>query len=177
MSLFYITGAPGTGKSTIEAELKKRGYEAYDIDQTRFGGPVNIATGQSTVVPSIEKRSPEWFDEHEWRVSRRAIRELKEQSKDTYVYLCGTAFTEKLVWDLFDRVLYLNIDEATLRSRVLGRNNGNDFGKTDSEMQLILDRYKSSQDNLKSLDANTVVIDAAEPLNEVVDTIIREAML
>ena len=40
MSLFYITGTPGTGKTTIQKELIKRGYEALDIDQRRFGGPV-----------------------------------------------------------------------------------------------------------------------------------------
>ena len=171
MSLFYITGVPGTGKTTIQKELTKRGYEAYDIDETGYGGPVNLATGQSASVPPIEERNLEWFDQHEWRVSRKAIEDLKKQSKNKVVYLCGTASTENLVWDLFDKVLYLNIDEATLRSRILSRNNGNDFGKSDDELQIILDRYSTAQVNLRN--KAVTYVDASKPLNEVVATIVQ----
>lgn len=33
MPLIYITGVSGTGKSTVWAELKNRGIEAYDVDE------------------------------------------------------------------------------------------------------------------------------------------------
>lgn len=171
MSLIYITGVPGTGKTTIQKELERQGYEAYDIDQPRFGGPVNLATGESTVVPPIEERSSEWFDHHEWRVSRVAIGKLKEQSEGKTVYLCGTATTDHLVWDLFDRVLYLEIDELTLRSRLAGRE-GNDFGKTEDELQIILERYREAQAKLES--SGAVLIDATQDLGGTVEAIIAE---
>lgn len=169
MSLIYVTGVPGTGKSTIQKELERRGYEAYDIDQSRFGGPTNLVTGEPVPMPPIEERGAEWFARHEWRVSRTAIEELKEQSEGRLVYLCGTATTEHLVWDLFDKVLYLQIDETTLRSRLAGRG-GNDFGKTEHELLLILERYREAQAGLKDLDA--IMIDATGELDTVVSSIL-----
>lgn len=168
MSLIYITGVPGTGKTTIQKELERQGYEAYDIDHPRFGGPTNLVTGEPTVVPPIEERSAEWFKQHEWRVSRTAIEELKRQSEGRVVYLCGTATTEHLVWSLFDKVFYLQIDEATLRSRLAGRE-GNDFGKTEQESQMILERYRESQESVKDLDV--IMIDATKGLGTTVKQI------
>lgn len=172
MSLFYVTGVPGTGKSAVQKELTQQGYEAFDIDGSRFGGPVNKATGKSTTVPPIEQRSADWFDQHEWRVSRPAIEELKESSAGKNVYLCGTATTENLVWDLFDKILYLNIDENTLKTRIANRED-NDFGKTDDELQLILERYRTAQENLGNL--AVTIIDATSPIEDVIRAVIKES--
>lgn len=172
MSLFYITGTPGTGKTTIQKELIKHGYEALDIDQRRFGGPVNLKTGERTRVPPIEVRSPDWFEQHEWRVSRPGVEELKAEAKDRDIYLCGVTTTENLVWDLFDKVLYLNVDEQTLRDRILNRED-NDFGKGEGELEIILERYRASQKKLPTLGAT--VIDATGSIDEVVDSILLES--
>lgn len=172
MSLFYITGTPGTGKTTIQKELLNRGYEALDIDQRRFGGPVNLKTGERTRVPPIEDRSPDWFEQHEWRVSRSGVEELKAEAKDKDIYLCGATTTEHLVWDLFDKVFYLNVDEETLRNRVLNRED-NDFGKGEGELEIILDRYRASQEKLATLGAT--VIDATGSIDEAVDLVIHES--
>lgn len=40
MSLYYIKGTPGSGKSTIRKELEKRGFEAHDADDADMGGPL-----------------------------------------------------------------------------------------------------------------------------------------
>lgn len=170
MSLIYITGVPGTGKTTIQQELTRRGYEAYDIDQPRFGGPTNLVTGEPTQVPPIEERSAEWFKQHEWRVSRHAIEELKKESEGRVVYLCGTATTEHLVWDLFDRVIYLQIDEPTLRSRLANRE-GNDFGKTEEEVQMILVRFHAAREKVKFLDVT--IVDASDDIDTVVASILK----
>ncbi len=170
MSLIYITGVPGAGKTTIQRELERQGYEAYDIDQPRFGGPTNLVTGEPATVPPIEERSAEWFQQHEWRVSRTGVEELKRQSEGRVAYLCGTATTEHLIWDLFDKVLYLQIDEATLRLRLENRQ-GNDFGKTDHEVQMILERYREAQETIKGLDVT--MIDATKNLASTVEQIKR----
>lgn len=172
MSLFYITGTPGTGKTTIQKELLNRGYEALDIDQRRFGGPVNLKTGERTTVPPIEGRSPDWFEQHEWRVLRSGVEELKAETKDKDIYLCGVTTTEHLVWDLFDKIFYLNVDEQTLRDRVLNRKD-NDYGQGEGELENILKRYRAAQDKLPTLDVT--VIDATGSVNEAVDSIIRES--
>lgn len=172
MSLFYITGTPGTGKTTIQKELVSRGYEALDLDQHRFGGPVNLESGERTTVPSIEDRSPDWFERHEWRVSQSGVEELKQEATDINIYLCGVTETEHLVWDLFDRIFYLNVDEQTLIDRILSRND-NDFGKGEGELEIILERYRAAQEKLATLDV--VVIDANDSINKAVDSIIRES--
>jgi dephospho-CoA kinase len=169
MSLIYVTGAPGSGKSTIQNELTKLGYIAYDIDDARFGGPINLKTGQSTIVPPIDQRKPEWFNQHEWRISRTAIEDLKKDAKNKPVYLCGTATTDHLVWDLFDKVLYLNISEQTLKYRIANRKDNN-FGKTKYELQLILRRHKQMVDNMKRLHAT--LIDAEQSLEKTVHDIV-----
>jgi dephospho-CoA kinase len=170
MSLFYVTGVPGSGKSTVQKELHKLGFEAYDIDNPRFGCPVNKSTGESTTVPTIDLRTPEWFNNHEWRVSRKSIQELKNEATHNNIYLCGTATKEGLVLDLFDKVIYLNIDEQTLKQRLSSRTN-NDFGKTEHELNLILERYKIAQQKLNSLDA--IIIDSTQPIKNVVNNIIK----
>lgn len=168
MSLIYITGVPGVGKSTIQRELERQGYEAYDIDQPRFGGPTNLVTGEPTSIPPLEERNGEWFKQHEWRVSRTAVEELKKQAEGRVVYLCGTATTEHLIWDLFDKVLYLQVDEATLRARLANRE-GNDFGKSEEEVSMILERFREAQEKLQSLDVT--MIDATKSLGETVEQI------
>lgn len=172
MSLIYVTGIPGVGKSTIQRELKRLGYEAYDIDQPRFGGPTNLVTGESVHLPPIDMRSKEWFDRHEWRVSRDAVQSLKNESINTTIYLCGTTTTEHLIWDLFDKVLYLHVDEETLKQRLANRKD-NDFGKSEDEMKIILPRYHEAEDALKHLDVTT--IDARGTLQETVASITRYA--
>lgn len=172
MSLIYITGTPGAGKTTIYKELLKLGCVAYDIDSPRFGGPVNLATRQSVVMPLAKERSPEWFDEHEWRVSRAAVQELVKEAKDKVVYLCGTTTTESLVWDLFDKILYLNVGEDSLRYRIAHRV-GNDFGQTEDELQIILERYKVAQSKLNTLDVT--IIDTEISIEDTVNNILSES--
>lgn len=170
MSLFYLTGTPGTGKTTVQKELVKRGYEAHDIDQQRFGGPVNLKTGENTTVPPIQERSPDWFEQHEWRVSRPGVEVLKAEAKNKDIYLCGGTTTEHLVWDLFDKVLYLNINEQTLRRRVLNRND-NDYGQGEGELEDILKRYRAAQEKLPSL--VVTIIDATGSIDETVEAVIK----
>lgn len=172
MALIYVTGAPGAGKSTIQHELSLRGYTAYDLDDKRFGGPCNNATGEAVTMPPIDQRTPEWFDTHEWRISRSAVETLKQDSINKVVYLCGVATTDNLVWDLFDKIFYLKIDEQTLHDRIATRET-NDFGKTQHELERILARYHGAEATIESRGA--IAIDANGSLDDVIAKIIVES--
>ena len=163
MALYYVTGTPGVGKSTIQSELSKRRYEAYDLDAPEFGGPFNKATNLPAVMPPINERTAEWFEAHEWRVSRTAVEKLKHNAQSKKVYLCGTATTESNIIDLFDAVIYLDVNEKTLKDRIANRE-GNDFGKTTHELERIMVRYHEAQSTLS--DKNYVLIDANGTLED-----------
>ena len=71
---------------------------------------------------------------------------------------------------MFDKVILLSIDEATMRERV-ARRTTSDFGKHAYELNLMLGRIKSVDDDYRCYGA--VIIDGTRPLNEVVDKIIQ----
>ena len=70
---------------------------------------------------------------------------------------------------LFDRIICLDIDETTLRSRLASRV-GNDFGQSEQELALILEVHKTVTEAYRAKGA--AIFDATRPLGEVVDSIL-----
>lgn len=103
-----------------------------------------------------------------------AIEVLHEQSKDKPIFLCGTASNEDELWDLFDQVLFLDIDETTLQTRIVNRT-GNDYGQTPHELELIMEKYRA--DRLKRDLPGVVTIDATLPLSGVVQAILERVAI
>lgn len=172
MALLFITGVPGSGKSAVEAQLRNLGHESYDADS--IGAAYNIESGAVVKIPPAEERTPEWFQAHQWRVQRERVEQLKQDSKTKPIFLCGTASNEEDLWDLFDQVFILHIDEETLKHRILSRTD-NDFGKNEHELQEILVRHKESSRKLSL--PKVVVIDATKPLEVVVQEILDKASI
>ena len=167
MALIFITGVPGSGKSAVERLLRKMGYESYDADS--IGAAYNIQSGAVVKVPPAEERTPEWFQAHQWRVQRERVEQLEQASRAKPIFICGTASNEEELWDLFDQVFILRIDEQTLRQRLHSRVD-NDYGKNEHELQEILDKHKASARKF-SLPKVTAV-DATQPLEAVVSEIL-----
>ncbi len=168
MSLYYIKGTPGSGKSTIRKELEKRGFEAHDADDDDMGGPYNNATNQRVTYPDWPPK-PEWFDEHSYRLMPEAIQVLHDKAQDKTIFLCGTASNEDDVWHLFDNVLFLDIDEVSLKERIAKRTD-NDYGQTPHELELIMEKYHA--DRQKRDRPGVTIIDATLPINDVVHAIL-----
>jgi adenylate kinase family enzyme len=168
MSLFYIKGTPGAGKSAICLELLEHGYEAIDADGSDIGGPYNNATNQRVVYPKSAP-SPEWFNEHSWRLIPEQIEALSTRAKNKTIFLCGTADNEDEVWHLFDRVIFLNVDRETIRKRIAGRTE-NTYGQTPHELKLIMEKF--DKDILKRDRPNVIRVDASKPIAEVTQAII-----
>lgn len=67
MSLYFITGSPGTGKSEVCRQLNARGYEAYDTDSAGFAQWKNLETGYihpKSIVTTAD-RTPDFMKVHE----------------------------------------------------------------------------------------------------------------
>ena len=172
MSLYYVKGTPGSGKSTIRKELAQRGFEAHDADDDDMGGPYNNATNQRVTYPDWPPK-PEWFAEHSYRLIPEAVQALHDKAKDKLIFLCGTASNEDDVWHLFDSVLFLDIDEATLKERIASRTD-NDYGQTPHELELIMEKYRA--DKLKRDLPGVIIIDASLPVSGVVQAILDKSV-
>jgi shikimate kinase len=171
VALVYITGISGAGKSAVCHELKSRGYEAHEMDQEDNAVWVNRKTGEVTPMAGAPAVKPDmWLAEYEWRVVRRKVEALAQRAHRRSVFLCGTAANENEVWDLFSRVIYLAIDEQTLRHRLASRRS-NVFGKRANELEAILSWHKVGEADYQRFGA--VIIDATLPLHEVVDNVLE----
>lgn len=174
MSLIFITGNSGAGKSVVRKELQQRGYEAHDTDEDGITSWRHKITNEIVERPDDEQqRNSGWYDEHEWRMSRQKVEELAAKAKGKPIFLCGSPTNADEMLDLYDRVVCLSLDEDTLKSRIASRDD-NDFGKAPDELQSILGWHKSFEQRYK--DYGAVMIDATKPLQQVVDDIVNSVL-
>ena len=150
----------------------RRGFDAHDTDRENNAVWVHRVTGDITASALVADRSGDWLDEQEWRLVPSKIEALAARGERELVFLCGATANENEVWHLFSRVIYLAIDEDTLRRRLASRTS-NDFGKAPNELAAILEWHKDSESNYRRFGAQ--VIDATLPLDQVVDEIVHAA--
>ncbi|HEX8226925.1 MAG TPA: AAA family ATPase [Candidatus Saccharimonadales bacterium] len=173
MSLFYVTGIAGAGKSEVYHELKNRGHEVYGTDENQFAGFYNNQTNERVDNPSDHggQITAAWREYHTWKLPRKTVEDLKDKSKGKNVFLCGVASNDTEFLDLFDKLFALIIDNETLHHRITSRTN-NSFGKNEGEL-----------DQIKAWQANTaeyydkysyITIDASQPIKTVVDDILMQ---
>src|SRR4051812_5597429 len=96
-----ITGNPGSGKTSLAAELARRGHAVIDADdiagyETTSGVPV------TPPVPATD----EWFLRHRWVWSRsRVAAVITERSgAGRPLFVCGIAANQRDMLDLFQHV-------------------------------------------------------------------------
>jgi len=173
MPLIYITGISGSGKSSVREELLKRGYETYGTDEDDLAHFYNNETSEPIQHHvTADERTPEWRSQHTWKVQRAAVEKLHEKARLKPIFLCGVVANDAdELWDLFDIIFALTVDEETLRHRIVTRKN-NDHGKNAHEFANLLEWQKTAAEDYKKLGAS--LIDASRPLQEVVGEIIRK---
>lgn len=170
MTLVYVTGSAGSGKSAVAIELRRLGVDAYDEDDPEIGSAHNRLSGRPVPVPPADERSPQWFSEHEWRLRDGVLDQLRNRAIDALVVLCGNVFPPVSAIETFDRVLHLDVDEETLRQRITARVD-NDYGQTSEEMHRILDRHRELAAACRV--CGVVTVDATQPLTGVAGDIVQ----
>jgi broad-specificity NMP kinase len=170
MGIVFITGSPGSGKTTVRDELRKRGHQAYDGDLDQLAQWYDKETQQPVALPAREVwATEEWRERNEWKFVRERFQAIAEQSGAAPVFICGSAGNDVEVWDLFSKVIFLNTTEETLRHRLATRT-GNVFGKEPFELELIIGWTKGAEEAYRGFGA--LIVDASRPLQEVVEEII-----
>ncbi|MEO5948874.1 MAG: AAA family ATPase [Candidatus Saccharimonas sp.] len=171
MSFYYITGVAGSGKSLVRKELTRLGYEAYDTDENNLGYFYHNTTGE-TVQNNLtsDERTPEWVQSHTWKLSRIKAEKLTLRARNKTVFLCGAVANDATeLWDLFDKVFALTINEEVLVHRIKTRTS-NDFGKSPHEMANIMKWQSTAKETYTDLGA--VIIDATQSIDHVTKSIL-----
>ncbi|MDQ2972861.1 MAG: AAA family ATPase [bacterium] len=175
MSLIYVTGISGSGKSTVKAELVRRGYSALDVDEDNFKSWYNrktdeLAKEQKTWEEAEADRN--WHEQHWLKIERSRVKKLHEVSMQSSspVFLTGSTPNDKDILDLFDRVIFLQVSNKTLKHRILTRTN-NSYGKHPDDLKDIL--IWNSTAEAQNINYGAVSIDAERPIGQVVNDILQ----
>ena len=169
MTLIFVTGISGAGKSTVRAELARRGFAAFDTDEDEIAQWRHKETGCITPLLAEAHRTPEFLAANEWRAEPERVLRLADESVGRTTFLCGSVGNEAEVWSFFDRVFALSVDQVTLQHRLATRTEHN-FGTKPHELELILAWREVIDDHYLSQGAT--MIDASQPLGRVVDEIL-----
>jgi hypothetical protein len=169
--LVWVTGSSGVGKSTVCALLKSMGELAVDADWEGYNHWVDRTSGQVVVHPPYPVPAG-WLERFAWRIGRAEVEALAARAHDRTAFLCGCVENEADVWDLFDLVVCVVVDNETLRDRLLTRTT-NAFGQHPNELAAALVCNDGVEPAYRRLDAT--IIDGRRPLAEVVDAILAAA--
>ena len=170
MPLIFITGNSGAGKSSVRKELQRRGYEAHDTDEDGITVWRNKTTAELADYPEEQSdRTNEWYEQHEWQMSRQKVEEFAARAKNNLIFLCGSPTNADDMLDLYDKVVCLVADKDTLRHRITARTD-NDYGKAPNKLDDILGWHDSFQERYRKYGA--IMVDATKPISDVVDDIL-----
>ena len=152
---YLVEGLSGVGKSSVYEELIRRGYKAISTDRAW-----KAHAGPDTDFPGRPIHS--MWDEG------KAVSEL-ESPESEVLFVCGSSRNRERFLPYFTKVFNLRIDDDTMRRRLQARTN-NEFGKQPEELELMLRLNRSDHKPAGAID-----VDATQPLDQVVDELLRLA--
>jgi hypothetical protein len=168
VTLVWVTGNSGTGKSTVCGMLRAHGYVAFDADEDGFSRWIDRAKGEVVVDPP-DPVPQGWLDRYGWAIDRERVETLAEESRSRLAFLCGSAENETDVRDLFDAMVCLVTDEDTLRYRLATRTT-NTFGQHPEELAATLEWNPRMRAIYESYEAT--IIDTSVPVSVVLDSVL-----
>lgn len=149
-AVVLVTGMSGTGKSSVLAELARRGHRVVDTD----------CGGWDEIVPLPDGAG--W--EHVWREDQ--IDALLAEHAEGALFISGTVENQGKFYPRFDAVVLLSAPLDVILERVAARET-NGYGKTAAERTEIA-HYTATVEPLLRAGA-TAEIDTRMPLDEVAD--------
>lgn len=174
MSLFWITGSAGTGKSTVCSALKEKGYIAYDVDNDGLARWTNLENGFVHPKSSVKKehRTAEFIKTHGWFVPKSTIEAINKESDGKLGFICGALDNYEESKDLFNGIIALYVDEDTIKDRFSSRSS-REWGTQAHEVKQTIDRHQTIYDTWKSMGA--IIVNSSLPMDEEIDQILQAA--
>lgn len=161
MRRVLLTGMSGVGKSTVLAELARRGYRAVDLDCDEWSEWVSVPDDEDAVEPGRD-----WV----WRADR--VGELLSVEGEGVLFVGGTSPNQGAFYRLLDEVVLLSAPAAVLAERLRTRTT-NDYGKSPEELARVLRLVGTIEPRLRR--GATAELDTSVPLDDVVEAVLRLA--
>ena len=155
---YLVEGLSGTGKSAVYEELIRRGCTAISTDRT-WAYHVDPETG----LPGGPVHHDNWMWDRQV-----AVTELEREDPEV-LFVCGSSRNRDDFLPYFTKVFNLEVDEDTLRRRLQART-ADDWPLGPDAVELVLDLHRRGEKPPGSID-----VDATQPLDQVVDEILRLA--
>jgi dephospho-CoA kinase len=159
MSRILITGMSGTGKSSVLAELGRRGYRVVDSDDPGWR-------------EYREYPEPSELHRGEWLWVEEKIADLLDSDDGRSLFVQACVRNQSKFYDRFDAVVLLSAPADVILDRV-ARRTTNNYGKNPVERAMILDDLANVEPLLRA--GCTHELDASRPLDEVVAELIEIA--
>lgn len=154
----------GTGKSTVVAELIRRGYRAVDLDAPAYSHLVPAADGEVTGIGG----GMDWV----WNLD--AVDALLDSAGSEPLFVSGCSPNQGQLSLRFDRIVLLTAPTETIVHRLSTRTT-NDFGKNSAELANTLELIETVEPLLRRSAEH--VIDTSAPLDAVVSQVIQLAAI
>jgi gluconate kinase len=158
---YLVEGLSGAGKSSVYEELIRRGYKAISTDRA-WAYHADPDTG----LPGGPIHHDNWMWDRE-----KAVSEL-ESPEPEVLFVCGGSRNRDHFLPYFTKVVNLHIDDDTMRRRLQARTADDwEVGSDGTdEIELVLELNRSDEKPAGAID-----VDATQPLNQVVDELLRLA--
>jgi hypothetical protein len=155
---YLVEGLSGVGKSSVYEELIRRGYNAISTDRVwSYNADPNTGLTGGAIGHDT------WIWDHQ-----KAVNEL-ESPEPEVLFVCGSSRNSDNFLAYFIKVFTLRIDDDTMRRRLEDRT-ADDWGLGPEAIELMIELNRSDEKP-----AGAIEIDATQPLNQVVDELLRLA--
>src|SRR5262245_21238402 len=168
-----VAGTSGAGKSSVFRHLRTGGHHAISTDSTE--GLCRWVDRAGATVARPDSPSADWLAAHMWvwDLSRleSLIASLASDVGRGTLFVCGSSANDELA--RFEAIVLLDIDEATMVSRVRDPAGANDFGRFGDSLAVLvaeLARVRS-----RYLDRGAIAVDATAPLSTVASAVLGSA--
>ena len=155
---YLVEGLSGTGKSSVYEELIRRSYKAISTDRAW-----SYSADPDTGLPG----GPGGHDNWMWD-RQRAVSELERPEPDV-LFVCGSSRNRDQFLSYFTKIFNLRIDDETMRRRLEPRTD-DDWPLGQEGVELMLELNQTDEGPAGAID-----VDATQPLNQVVDELLRLA--
>jgi shikimate kinase len=163
MKRVLITGMSGTGKSAVIGELAARGYEAHDLDTSKWSQWIDVDPSDS----QTPARGKDWV----WQEDR--VRALLLRPRSMPLFVSGCAENMGHLLHLIDEIVLLSAPVVTVMARLAARPGGR-YGSGEDDRRKVRELMATIEPRLRELASHE--IDTQRSTAATVDAVIRAVL-